>query len=179
MPIIESRLALIPYLAQKSPQGWIGRTQLMKFFYFLQILRGVPLGYRFTLYAYGPFDSTVLGDLGVAEALGWAQSAAVGYGYRIESRIGADEALERSGALARKHKDALDWVLDRFGDTSPADLELESTIVYVARSPQVKRVPADRRLSHVAQSVSAVKPRFSKQKVAARIRQLQQSGIEI
>lgn len=179
MPIIESRLALIPYLAQKSPQGWIGRTQLMKFFYFLQILRGVPLGYRFTLYAYGPFDSTVLGDLGVAEALGWVQSAAVGYGYRIESRIEVGKALERDGGIARKHKDDLDWVIRQFGKKSIADLELESTIVYVARSPQVKQLPADCRLSHVAQSVSEVKPRFSKQKVAARIRQLQQSDIEI
>lgn len=178
MPIIESRLALIPYLAQKSPQGWIGRTQLMKFFYFLQILRGVPLGYRFTLYAYGPFDSTVLGDLGIAEALGWAKSTAVGYGYKIESCIGEEAALKQGGHL-RKRKNDLDWVIRQFGKKSIAELELESTIVYVALSPGVKQLPEDCRLPRIAQSVSEVKPRFSTDQVKKRIEQLQRSGIEI
>ena len=184
MPLIESRLALIPYLAEKSPQGWIGRTQLMKFFYFLQTLRKVPLGYRFTLYAYGPFDSAVLGDLGIAEVFDLVESTAISYpsgcGYKIESRIDEDNALELGGDLARKHKDDLDWVIRQFGEKSAADLELESTIVYVALSARVRQLPAGgERLSHIAQSVSAVKPRFSKEQVAQRLDRLLEAGIEM
>jgi hypothetical protein len=63
------RIGLIAYLAKRSP---IGRTALMKYCYFLQALRGVPLGYNFSLYSYGPFDAAVLSDLGDAEALGLA-----------------------------------------------------------------------------------------------------------
>jgi len=41
----------------------------MKYMYFLQAVRGVPLGYPFSMYSYGPFDSDVLADLSTAEAL--------------------------------------------------------------------------------------------------------------
>ena len=50
------RLALIPVLAENAPGGQIGRTALMKFAYFLQTLRSVPLGYRFTLIPFSRVD---------------------------------------------------------------------------------------------------------------------------
>ena len=55
----DNRIGTIARLAEKAPPNF-GRTALMKFCYFLQSLRGVPLSYRFTLYSYGPFDSDVL-----------------------------------------------------------------------------------------------------------------------
>ena len=64
----DDRLATIAYLCTRAPGEGIGRTAVMKLCYFLQTLKGVPLGYRFTLYSYGPFDSDVLSDLGTAES---------------------------------------------------------------------------------------------------------------
>jgi hypothetical protein len=51
----------------------------MKFCYFLQTVRQVPLGYRFTLYSYGPFDADVLSDLGTAENLQGVKASVVQY----------------------------------------------------------------------------------------------------
>ena len=48
--LTDARNALIAYLAEHSPSKWIGRTALMKYCYFLQVLRDVPHGYNFTLY---------------------------------------------------------------------------------------------------------------------------------
>src|SRR5262249_12172233 len=54
------RLATIVALVERSSGKSLGRTAVMKLLYFLSALRGVQLGYRFTLYSYGPFDSEVL-----------------------------------------------------------------------------------------------------------------------
>jgi len=88
-------------LAQNEPTEWVGRTALMKFCIFLQTLRRVPLHYNFSLYSYGPFDSTVLSDLGDAEALGVVREVTFypsGFGYRISTLIDPTQidALEAS-----------------------------------------------------------------------------------
>ena len=66
-----SRLALMASISDlfraKSPT--LGRTAIMKLCFFLQESKGVPLGYHFSLYSYGPFDSDVLSDLGTAVRL--------------------------------------------------------------------------------------------------------------
>ena len=86
--INKARLALLPVLAEQAPAGHIGRTALMKYMYFPQTVRGVPLGYNFSMYSYGPFDSDVLADLSSAEMMNIVDVAPVefagGYGYSIE-----------------------------------------------------------------------------------------------
>ncbi len=109
----------------------------MKFCYFLQTLRGVPLEYNFTLYSYGPFDSEVLSDLNSAEAMGAVESQLVfhfgGYGYEIkEGKVGRASRELSSGFLS-KYEDSIEWVLKEFGQLGAAHLELLSTIVYVDR----------------------------------------------
>ncbi len=47
------RLSVIEALIAKSKRR-LGRTAIIKCLYFLQEAEGVPLGYRFTLYTYGP-----------------------------------------------------------------------------------------------------------------------------
>ena len=42
--------------------GYLGRTAIQKIVYFLQVL-DVPMRYRFEVAHYGPFCSTILGDL--------------------------------------------------------------------------------------------------------------------
>ena len=54
-------LELARRLEGVSPQ--FGKTVFMKLAYLLQELYEVPLGYRFTLYTYGPYSPEVLADL--------------------------------------------------------------------------------------------------------------------
>src|SRR4029077_12453547 len=115
----ELRLALIPVLAAKSKGGHMGRTALMKYMYLLQTVRSVPLGYHFTLYSYGPFDSNVLADLSVAEALEGVKTElelySGGYGYKIRPGRNADWLRRRSDKSLLRYAKDIGWVIDKFG----------------------------------------------------------------
>src|SRR5271170_4817700 len=88
---IIQRLAL---LAKFARHVRLGRTAIMKLCFFLQESRGVPLGYQFSLYSYGPFDSDVLADIATAERLNVLKSSVVYYpsgtGYEYTLGPGAD-----------------------------------------------------------------------------------------
>ncbi len=156
-----NRLAVITWLAGNC--GGRGRTALMKFCYFLQVVRGVPLGYRFTLYSYGPFDSDVLSDLGSAEAMGCVTSTVVyfsgGYGYRIEAGEFAEKMQEIGRDFIGAYADDLRWVVDHFGSWDASDLELASTLVYADR--EAYRDEAELTVQKLSQRVRELKPRFS------------------
>lgn len=133
----EERMALISVLAKHSPRRYIGRTAVMKFLYFLQTLRDVSLGYRFSLYSYGPFDSDVLADLATAESLEAVDSRVVeyhgGYSYQITPGSNAEWLQDRTREFLDRCEPDVDWVIRNFGSFSSAELELVSTIIYVDR----------------------------------------------
>jgi hypothetical protein len=170
----DDRLAVITELVSRAPAGHLGRTALMKFCYLLQTVRGVPLGYRFTLYSYGPFDSGVLSDLGTAETLEAVKSSVVrypgGYGYRIKKGERADATVETGVSLLREHKSSIDWVLAEFGSHSSSDLELESTIVFVDR--EAGRKTEKLSIPELAQRVNDVKPHFPKDYIVEKATEL-------
>ncbi|MGO9269618.1 MAG: hypothetical protein ACLQOO_05090 [Terriglobia bacterium] len=170
--IQSARLATIVALVEKRPA--LGRTAVMKLCYFLQTLRSVPLGYRFTLYSYGPFDAGVLSDLSSAETLGGIESKTVlyagGYGYEISpaSKRGAVKALAPD--FIKKHGPDINWVIEKFGAFGSADLELLSTIVYVDRdSAQAK---AKQTTDTLAVRVQEIKPRFKNSYVKNKVEYL-------
>ncbi len=158
----EERVALIPALAAKTSGGQMGRTALMKYMYFLQALRNLQLGYRFTLYSYGPFDSDVLADLGTAEDIGAVESEAVsypgGYGYKIKPGSKAEWLQRRASKFLNNHKADVLWVTGKFGSYSSAQLELVSTIIYVDREAARKKERI--KLQNLAQRVQQIKPHF-------------------
>lgn len=174
---LPERLGLIAYLALKC--GWIGRTTLMKFCYFLQILKRVPLGYGFSLYSYGPFDSTVLSDLSDCESLGLVKEELVfqqvGYGYRISGAVSDREAETVGGDLVRLHRDSIEWVIREFGPLSAAQLELASTIVYVDR--EASNADEALSVSELARKVRDVKPHFSEQQIVSRVEWLRNRNL--
>lgn len=175
----DARLAVITELASRTPGGYIGRTALMKFCYLLQTVRGVPLGYRFTLYSYGPFDSSLLSDLSTAETLRAVQSKLTfytgGYGYQISKGESGDSVLRDGASFLEKYRQDIDWVLEQFGSHLSADLELESTIVYVDREAVRKgeRLSADQ----LAQLVRDVKPHFVESYISEKVSGLREQGL--
>lgn len=145
----------------------------MKFAYFLQTLRGVPLGYRFTLYSYGPYASNVLFDLDYAETLGAVtaetESFSGGYRFKIRPSAAAETLKQKAAGFLRDHEQDIAWVLERFGSLSAADLELVSTIIYANR----ESAPASQTLEDLTRRVRDVKPHFTEDKILQQARKLQ------
>jgi uncharacterized protein len=165
MNIDQARIAVITQLAGR--RGQLGRTALMKYCYFLQTLKRVPLGYSFSLYSYGPFDSDVLSDLDTAEALGAVKTHPVyypgGYGYHIEAGQKADTAKRWGAEFLETYADQIDWVLAQFGSLNSAQLELASTIVYSDR--EASRKSEKLSVDDLAQRVHDVKPHFTRPQI--------------
>jgi hypothetical protein len=153
----------------------------MKYMYFLQTLRGVPLGYNFSMYSYGPFDADVLSDLSTAEAMNIVSSTQVsftgGYGYRIQPAAGAPRIKKEANDFLSRHKADIDWLLDEFGGLNSGDLELASTIVYVDREFNDLHVHSEASL--LIGVVNEIKPRFSRENVEKSFNSLRQKGLLI
>ena len=98
------RTAVLTALVKRAPKS-PGRTALMKFAYLLQTVRGVPLGYRFRLHNYGPYDEEVLVDAREATTAGLLKSQLVMYssGYGYEFSVG-DSANCSSKEQANRRK---------------------------------------------------------------------------
>lgn len=170
-----NNLATIAVLVEKAPFGGPGRTAIVKFIYFLQALRGVPLGYSFTLYSYGPFDSEVLSDVEMAVSLGIVKSrvvtSPVGYGYEVTPGSSIDQAKAKASQFLTEHQASIDWVLERFGRYSASDLELTSTLIFVDR----EAYRDGRRLSKadLAKRVRQIKPHFAEARIESQLLSLQ------
>ena len=77
----------------------------MKLLFLLTTIKDVPLGYRFRMYNYGPFDSEVLSDIDYAarlDALSVDMERYVnGYEYYIRPGPAADEVIDRDKPVRR------------------------------------------------------------------------------
>jgi hypothetical protein len=181
MPALDKllqRIAVVSDLVGKAPAGF-GRTALMKCLYFLQAVRGVPLGYHFRLYTYGPFDPDVLIDLNLAERLGAVGSELHRFsgGYRYELSPGADAERISKGAhdFLSRYQDDIDWVVRVFGSRSALDLESASTLVFTDRlaSESDARIT----LRELIQKVHEIKPNLATHLIEKETRNLIEQGL--
>ena len=174
--IYKARLGLLPVLAERAHSGHIGRTALMKYMYFLQVVRGVPLGYNFSMYSYGPFDSDVLADLSSAEMLNVVNVTPVefagGYGYRIRPGARAESAKQNASRFLLDYSKDVDWLFSVFGNLNSAELELTSTIVYVDREFTEKEQSASMSVSDIVARVNEIKPHFTRGQVQGFVEEL-------
>jgi hypothetical protein len=177
--INKARLGLLPVLAERAAAGHIGRTALMKYMYFLQVVRGVPLGYNFSMYSYGPFDSDVLADLSSGEMLNIVDVTPVefsgGYGYRIRPGARAESAKRDARQFLMDHSKDVDWLFSVFGKLNSAELELTSTIVYVDREFAERKQHGS--ISDIAARVNEIKPHFTREQVREFVEDLLKQGV--
>jgi uncharacterized protein YwgA len=173
---LTNRLAVLTRLVKKAPGTDLGRTAMMKLAYFLTTLRNVPLGYRFTLYSYGPFDSAVLQDVDVASNLGALKSFhrfyPSGSGYSIQPGPSSEEIETLADEFLASHNEDIQWVMEEFGRMTANDLELFSTVVYVDRESN-----ADINEEELAKRVRDVKPHFTSERILSSIRVLESKGL--
>lgn len=167
-------LAVIAFLAKNIGEQRLGRTSLMKLLYFLEEWAGVPLGYSFTIYSYGPFDSEVLSDLGQAERTQVVSTTietfSGGYGYNIAPGEQADKAINDEHEFIQEHEKQLSAVIRNFGGQSPSDLELQSTIHFAFREALPSGHPSKEAL---AQTVQRIKPKFDLKYIVSAIERLE------
>ena len=158
------RYAALTSIAEQSSRR-LGRTAMMKLAYFLQELRGVPLGYDFSLYEYGPFDSAVLADLAQLQALETLEQRVVQYpsGPGYEIHVGSDLCYvkDRAADFLQRHQKDFEWVLEEFGGYGAANLDLLSTMVFADREAAENKEAIT--LAELVSRVLAIKPRFSQE----------------
>ena len=152
------RLLLMTEIASSHPG--IGKTAMMKITYLMQTLRGVPFGYHFEIYTYGPYCQTVMSDIEYAESINYIQVDSVNYGdgiygYQISVTDEGKSALSSRNDYAAQMSDILEF----FGDMRAKDLELYSTIVFVASS--CRSNSWDTSAGNICDTVHSIKPHFS------------------
>ncbi len=81
------RVAAMVALVGNAQTRRLGKTQLQKLVYFLQ-KSGVPLGYEYEIYHYGPYSFELSDDMDSLDSLGVlnVESDPNGYGFDISSR---------------------------------------------------------------------------------------------
>lgn len=166
------RLAVLAKLVKRAPQP-PGRTALMKFAYLLQAVKKVPLGYRFSLYNYGPYESSVLSDLSQATTLKAIRSRLVThrttYGYQYSPHENLEWVCEQADGVDQ-YDDAIGWVLDKFGGQTAARLELVSTIVFAERDSRRKNKDVSR--ATLVHQVKEIKPHFDAEVIGETVDEL-------
>lgn len=160
------RLALFSEFARTAR---LGRTAIMKLCFFLQESKGVPLGYQFSIYSYGPFDSDVLADLNTAEHMNVLKSNIVYYssGTGYEYSLGGDLSIRALAAefLAEQGPN-IQWVLTHFARKTAGELELLSTTLFVAKFNNPKNV------NELVDKVGLIKPHFNREQITRGFQEL-------
>ena len=161
----ELRNAVLIALVKRSLKS-PGRTALMKFAYLLQTVRGVPLGYRFRMYNYGPYDEQVLVDAREAAVAGLLKSQLVmfpsGYGYEYSVGDSANCSSKEQSVLLDDCSVDIDWVIDNFGNDSASRLELVSTLIF-ALCDKNKKLERTELIARVHE----IKPHFTKEAIGS------------
>ncbi len=173
------RYAVISQLARlydKKGGLNLGKTALQKLVYFLQEVHGVPLGYEYTLYTYGPFSTGLVADLDSAAAMNYVRpvyDAELG-GYEIKPADGADALQKQSKDWLRSVEPKLEAVFDAFRNYGAKGLELRATIVYVSREAKADNVVLDD--DALVVEVHQLKPHFTDQVIRDAIGELREKG---
>jgi len=149
------RTAVIVELVQDA-QARLGKTQVQKLVYFAQQC-GVPLGYKYEIYHYGPYSFELSHDLGSLDSLGVlnVDSDPTGFGFDIS--VGKFAGKFK---VEPKYQKKIEKVTNHFGLNTAAQLEVKATVHFV-HSVIKEKVAASKVKSEVIQKVRALKPRFT------------------
>lgn len=155
------RALLLAEIAGKHPNT--GKTAIMKFAYLLQTLYDVPFGYEFEIYTYGPFSQTVMSDLEFAEFSDYIDIKPIQYdsysGYCIDETSDGKECAAKNHEFLDCYESQILKVLDFFGNKNAKQLELYSTVVFVAKSTLLETKKIDK--VSICRTVQEIKPHFS------------------
>jgi len=167
--LLLKRIGLLAEIASQKngKRGRLGKTAMQKLLYLLQEAYHVPLGYRFSLYTYGPYDSQVMNDLDYADAIG---ALAIHYdeaGFRIELGSQEDQIERYRVEMTREHEDALTRLIQDYGNLNARELELRATLFYIAHEEDGVSTRRD-----LIQRLKGLKPKFPEGEIEIAINDL-------
>lgn len=165
----QERLAIITEIAKRDTHN-LGKTGMMKFLYLLQTVYKVPLGYEFEIYTYGPYCQTVMNDIEYAEFADFIQITPITYpnglnGYSIRANSSKITNKEISAPIIQKYNNQIDEVISTFSNKTAKELELYSTIIFVASFFHQNNWSKEK--SEICATVKNIKPHFSTDNIYA------------
>lgn len=148
---------ILSLLQQKSGMG---KTAVMKAMFLLQQVKGVKLGYDFSIYTYGPYTSDVMEDIDDLVKEGLLSSAMYPVGRCVGYRLSATEQ-GRSAAekLSDEEAQALRDISSFVDGKSARELELYSTIIYIVNL--YAKNSWENSEGPIVEKVHEIKPHFS------------------
>ena len=161
-------LELARRLQGQSPQ--FGKTVFMKLAYLLQELYEVPLGYRFSLYTYGPYSAEVLADLEYAKLRNQVEVEYLGEqgGFCITPSEKAIGSAKQEGPID-DYGNKLNELVEYFGKFNARDLELRTTSIFLW-----KRIRPTNQgdVGSLVEAVRHLKPHFDKNTIKSAVDKL-------
>jgi len=171
----EQRFDVIQYLVKSLNRA--GKIKIQKVMYFLQEAVGVPLGYEYVMYYYGPYSSQLDDTLsemqgrGILNIMAFAHSGGW-QGFDITLGKNADEAPQ----LPLEYKDEVERVVSFFNTIDDVkDMELCATIHFVQAILTEKGRPADK--ESVVNETHKLKPKFDQQTISEWYDRLEREGL--
>lgn len=109
-----------------------GKKALQKLIYFVQEA-GVPLGFRYGMHLFGPYSETLSAFVDGQTLDGTLRYDREGMSTLVIPGPGCEMAIEEDRQTLDQYRDILEKVLSDFSGKSPLDLEIMSTIHFVAK----------------------------------------------
>jgi uncharacterized protein YwgA len=115
--------------------SWCGHTHMQKATYFLQVLLGVPTGFEFILYMYGPYSFDLGEELAGlrADYLIEFDHKSPGYGPGLVPTPTSESLRSNYPKTLAASSRQIEFVAKTFGARGVADLEKLATALYVTR----------------------------------------------
>ncbi len=138
-----------------------GHTFIQKLTYLLQELFGIPLGYVFYLYYYGPYSDEVWGDLTAMQDTEFLTITADsnGYGYWIRT---TDKKEWLEDKAANLPEERIEELVELLRDQPVRILELIATTHFIYKDLEKKERFSENTL---VDNLLALKPHFSQKEV--------------
>jgi len=131
-----------------SPQ--FGKTVLQKLVYILQEVFQVPVGYDYILYNYGPYCAELADDLMFFASLdGVKVEWSDGLGFEIREASKTGHFRKRAEAFLKRYEAQISKAINNFGHMNARELELYSTIIYVAKEGPLTKDELIKRVSEI------------------------------
>jgi uncharacterized protein YwgA len=175
---LSKRLGVFSAIVQQKPG--LGKTAMMKYLFILQDVFKVPLGYDFEIYTYGPYSSEVMGELDFARHQDMLNIDGVIYpngqsGYEISPSGNFQRAIDNSKEFVSKYLEAINKVIELFGDKSAKELELSTTIIYLYNTYMKNGWECT--LEAISANVHDIKPHFDIETIRNEYRHLDRLGL--
>jgi len=128
---------LLADLAQRSERNALnlGKAKIQKLVFLLNELYKLETGYKFKFFSSGPFSAELAGDIDYLGKIDILKLGEVkgGDGYQISLGAKAKEVIDIVKSDLEPMEKDIEKMLSEFGDLSPTDLDLITTLVYVSK----------------------------------------------